>query len=164
MPRIIIITGASRGLGLALAKKFVDLGNTVFGISRTRRYWPAAKKAVPSGRFKLFVGDITSEKTVKTLLAGIKRRAGRIDILINNAGYCAPLAPVEKVSLKEFREHFKQNLDSAFLMCKYAIPTPQIYYRQRRIPPLFSGACPLSSISTRSLNPALRAAANPLPL
>jgi len=122
MPRIIVITGASRGLGLALARKFVDLGDTVFGISRTRRSWPAAKQAVPSDHFKLLSGDITSEKTVKALLAGIKRRAGRIDILINNAGYCAPLAPVEKVSLQEFREHFKQNLDSAFLMCKYAIP------------------------------------------
>jgi NAD(P)-dependent dehydrogenase (short-subunit alcohol dehydrogenase family) len=122
MKRIIVITGASRGLGLALAKRFVDLGDTVFGISRTRKYWSAAKKAVPSDRFKLLSGDITSEKTVKTLLAGIKRRAGRIDILINNAGYCAPLAPLEEVSLKEFREHFKQNLDTAFLMCKYAIP------------------------------------------
>ena len=122
MNRIIVITGASRGLGLALAKQFVDLGDTVFGISRTRKYWPVAKQAVPSDHFKLLAGDITSEKTVKTLLAGIKRRAGRIDILINNVGYCAPLAPVEKISLKEFRKHFKQNLDTAFLMCKYAIP------------------------------------------
>ncbi len=122
MNRIIVITGASRGLGLALAGKFVDLGDTVFGISRTRRYWPAAQKTVPSGHFKLLVGDITSEETVKALLAGIKRRAGRIDILINNAGYCTPLASVEKVSLKEFREHFKQNLDTAFLVCKHAIP------------------------------------------
>jgi NAD(P)-dependent dehydrogenase (short-subunit alcohol dehydrogenase family) len=122
MPRIIVITGASRGLGLALARKFVDLGDTVFGISRTRRHWPVARKAVPSGHFKLLACDITSEKRVKALLAGIKRRSGRIDILINNAGYCAPLAPVEKIPLKEFREHFKQNLDSAFLMCKYTIP------------------------------------------
>ena len=122
MKRTVVITGASRGLGLALAKQFIELGDTVFGISRTRKYWPAAKKAVPSDRFKLLSGDITSEKTVKTLLARIKRRTGRIDILINNAGYCAPLAPVEKVSLKEFREHFKQNLDTAFLMCKYAVP------------------------------------------
>jgi NAD(P)-dependent dehydrogenase (short-subunit alcohol dehydrogenase family) len=122
MNRIIVITGASRGLGLALAKKFVDSGDTVFGVSRTRKYWPAAKKAIPAGHFKLIAGDITSEKTVKTLLAGIKRRAGRIDILINNAGYCAPLATVENISLREFREHFRQNLDTAFLMCKYSIP------------------------------------------
>ncbi|MEI7750961.1 MAG: SDR family oxidoreductase [Candidatus Omnitrophota bacterium] len=122
MNRIIVITGASRGLGLALARKFVDLGDTVFGISRTRKNWPSAKKAVPSNHFKLLVGDITSEKKVKALLAGIKRRFGRIDILINNAGYCAPLAPIEEVTLKEFREHFKQNLETAFLMCKNAIP------------------------------------------
>ena len=122
MNRIIVITGASRGLGLALAKRFVASGDTVFGISRTRKYWSAAKKAVPADHFKLLAGDITSEKTVKALLAEIKRRAGRIDILINNAGYCAPLARVEKISLKEFREHFRQNLDTTFLMCKYAIP------------------------------------------
>ncbi len=122
MGRIVVITGASRGLGLALDKQFVDLGDTVFGISRTRKYWPSAKKAVPSARFKLLAGNITSEEKVKALLAGIKRRAGRIDILINNAGYCAPLAPIEEVSLKEFREHFKQNLDTIFLMCKHAIP------------------------------------------
>lgn len=122
MNRTVVITGASRGLGLALVKQFVASGDTVYGISRTRKYWPAAKKAVPSGHFNLLAGDITSEKKVKALLAGIKRRAGAIDILINNAGYCAPLAPVEKVSLEEFKEHFKQNLDTAFLMCKYAIP------------------------------------------
>ena len=125
MNRMIVVTGASRGLGLALAKQFIDSGDTVFGISRTRKYWPAAKKAVPSDHFKLLAGDITSERTVKTLLAGIKRRAGWIDILINNAGYCAPLAAVENVSLQEFREHFRQNLDTAFLMCKYAIPIMQ---------------------------------------
>ncbi len=122
MRKIIVITGASRGLGLALTKRFLDAGDTVFGISRTRKYWPAARQAVSSDRFKLLAGDITSEKTVKTLLAGIKRRAGRIDILINNAGYCAPPANVETISLQEFRKHFVQNLETMFLMCKHAIP------------------------------------------
>jgi len=120
--RTVVITGASRGLGLALAKQFLASGDKVFGISRTRKYWPAAKKSVHSNRFKLLSGDITSEKTVKKLLAGIKRNAGAINILINNAGYWTPIANVEKIPLKEFREHFKQNLETAFLMCKYAIP------------------------------------------
>lgn len=122
MNRMVMITGASRGLGLASAKQFIDAGDTVFGISRTRKYWFAAKKAIPSDLFKLFVADLTSEKKVKALLTGIMRRTGRIDLLINNAGYSAPLAPVENISLREFREHFKQNLETAFLMCKYAIP------------------------------------------
>ena len=122
MNRNIVITGAGRGLGLALAKQFIDAGDTVFGVSRTRKYWLAAKKSVPSDRFKLLIADITSEKKVKLLLAGIRKRAGRIDVLINNAGYCAPLANVEDVSLKEFQKHLTQNLETAFLMCKYAIP------------------------------------------
>lgn len=122
MPRISVITGASRGLGLALAKQFTDSGDTVFGISRTKKYWSAAKKAVPSGNFKLFCGDLTSEKKVKALIAGIHRRAGRIDILINNAGFWTPIANLEAVSLKEFREHLKQNLETVFLACKYALP------------------------------------------
>jgi 3-oxoacyl-[acyl-carrier protein] reductase len=122
MPRIIVITGASRGLGLALAKQFTDSGDTVFGISRTQKYWPAAKKAVPSENFKLFCGDLTSEKKVKALLAGIHRRAGHIDILVNNAGFWTPIANLESVSLKEFREHLKQNLETVFLTCKYALP------------------------------------------
>jgi NAD(P)-dependent dehydrogenase (short-subunit alcohol dehydrogenase family) len=105
-----------------LAKQFVALGDTVFGISRTRKYWPAAKKSLRSNHFTLLSGDLTSEQTVKSLLAVIRRKAGNIDILINNAGYSAPLAPVEKVPLQEFREYFKQNLETAFLMCKYAIP------------------------------------------
>ena len=105
-----------------MARQFTDLGDTVFGISRTRKHWPVAKKDVPSSHFKLLAGDITSEKTAKALLSRVARRAGSIDILINDAGYCAPLAPVQEISLAEFRKHFKQNLDTAFLMCKYAIP------------------------------------------
>lgn len=122
MPRIIVITGASRGLGLALAKQFTDSGDMVFGISRTKKYWPAAKKAVPSKNFQLLCKDMTSERKVKALLAGIHRRAGRIDILINNAGFWTPIANLEAVSLKEFREHLKQNLETVFLACKYALP------------------------------------------
>ncbi len=122
MNRTIVITGATRGLGLELARKFIKAGDKVFGISRTREHWTAARKSIGSGNFLLFCGDITSEKKVKELLGKIVRDAGRIDILINNAGYCGPLARVEAVSAKELTEHLAQNLLSAFLMCKYAIP------------------------------------------
>lgn len=122
MNRIVVVTGASRGLGLELARKFIKAGDKVFGISRTRRYWAAARKAIPSKDFDLIRADITSEKKVKALLAQVVRRARRIDVLINNAGYCGPLAKVEMTSAEEFSKHLKQNLVSAFLMCKCAIP------------------------------------------
>ena len=89
MNRTIVITGATRGLGLELARKFIKAGDKVFGISRTREHWTAARKSIGSGNFLLFCGDITSEKKVKELLGKIVRDAGRIDILINNAGITA---------------------------------------------------------------------------
>ena len=122
MNRVIVISGASRGLGLALAKKFVDAGDMVFGISRTRKYWPAAKKAVPSGHFKLIAGDITSEKTVKTLLAGIKRRAGRIDILINNAGAGRAGGTIVDQEEADWDWTFNICLKNAWLFMKQVLP------------------------------------------
>ncbi len=122
MNRVVVITGASRGLGLELARKFIKAGDKVFGISRTRKHWAAARRSVGSKNFELSCGDMTSEKKVRELLTKIARRARRIDILVNNAGYCGPLARIEKIFPAELMEHLKQNLLSAFLMCKYAIP------------------------------------------
>ena len=122
MNRVVVITGASRGLGLELARKFVNAGDKVFGISKTRKHWAAARKAVGSKDFELLCGDVTSEKKVKELLTKIFRHSHRIDVLINNAGYCGPLTRIEETPAEELTEHLKQNLVSAFLMCKYAIP------------------------------------------
>lgn len=122
MNRVVVITGASRGLGLELAKRFIDAGDKVFGISRTLKHHAEARAFVASPDFKLFAGDLTSEKGVRAFLAKIKRQAGKIHILINNAGFCGPLTRVEDLSLKEFRRHMTQNLDTAFLMCKFALP------------------------------------------
>lgn len=122
MSRVVVITGASRGLGLELAKKFTSDGDRIYGISRTKTHWPSAKAAVPSGDFKLLKADISSEKDVRALTAKIGKEAGHIDLLINNAGYCGPLTRVEDASAKELRAHLEQNLVSAFLMCKHAIP------------------------------------------
>lgn len=120
MKQIVVITGVCGGLGLELAKKFVQSGDTVFGIDLKKKQ--TVCDAVGSSKFKLLTADLTSEKSVKTVLAGIRKRAGKIDLLINNAGYCGPLTRVEDLSLKEFRKHMKCNLLASFLMCKYALP------------------------------------------
>lgn len=123
MNRVVVITGASRGLGLELSRKFIEAGDTVFGISRTRKYWPAARRKLASKKFILLCGDLTSEKVANKFLSAIIRKFRRIDILINNAGFCGPLSRVEVLSAKTLNSHLSQNLLSAFLMCKYAIPT-----------------------------------------
>ena len=71
MDNTVVITGASRGLGLELAKKFIAGGDTVYGVSRTRKHWPGAKKAEPSPKFKLLQADLTKEKDAKAVLAKV---------------------------------------------------------------------------------------------
>lgn len=120
MNRIVVVTGASGGLGLALIKKFLESGDAVFGIDIKKNKLLQGLAAFP--KFRFIKGNLVSEQSVKTLLSKIRKQTKRIDLLINNAGYCGPLTRVEDISLGDFRKHMKCNLLSAFLMCKHAIP------------------------------------------
>lgn len=130
MKQVVLITGATSGLGLSLAKRFVARGDRVFGVSKTKKHWRRAEREIGNPRdFHLFQIDVSSEPSVRSLFPQIRSKAGRLDILINNAGYGGALRRIEKESLQEFQNHLSQNLISVFLMCKYALP---IFQRQKR--------------------------------
>lgn len=127
--RIVVITGAATGLGLSLAKQFLDHGDAVFGVTLTKRHWPKAKKLLSHrSRFFLDQADVTQESEVKHFVNSLQKRAGRIDILINNAGYAGRTARIEEETLEEFEKNITSNLTSTFLMCKYTVP---IFRRQQ---------------------------------
>ena len=129
MNRTIFITGASTGLGLSLSKGFMEAGDTVIGITKTKRHWPKALKQVNSNsKFKLICADLTKEKAVAALVKKIQKAFPKIDILINNAGYIDHVSRVEKTSAREFKNNFEINLFSAFLMCKTVLP---IFIKQK---------------------------------
>ena len=107
---IAVITGTSRGLGLALANKFSAAGWQVHGISRATL-------------------DLTSETQIKNFVCGFQKKEKRIDLLINNAGYGGKLLRVEETSLTEYRKLLDGNLLSAFLMCKYFVP---VFRKQKK--------------------------------
>ena len=120
---VIVITGASSGLGLGLSKKFLEQGNSVFGVSRTKRHWKTAVLEVDhSDHFFLRAVDLTKESAVRRFVQSVQKKAGRIDLVINCAGYGGQLATVEQLSLAEFQKHLVHNLLSTFLVCKYTIP------------------------------------------
>lgn len=123
MDRVVIITGASRGLGLHLVCKFLENGDMVFGVTRTKESWSEAKRSVRnSNQLFLYQVDLTSEKKVSAFLKTVIKRKGRIDILINNAGYGGKVERVEAITGSEFQRHLNTNLLSQFYMCKHAIP------------------------------------------
>ncbi len=123
--RIVVISGASSGLGLNLAGQFLKAGDTVYGVTQTRSHWPSAKERLSDypDQFFLFRADCSRETAVKRFITTVQKKAGRLDILINNAGYANPPVRTEDESAREFTKNFTGNLLSAFLMSKYALPT-----------------------------------------
>lgn len=123
MDKIVVITGASSGLGLSLTKRFLVDQDCVFGVSKTRRHWKTALSELREGKqFSLFQLDVTKENSVKRFIHSVLKKSGKIDIIINNAGYGGTLKNVEDLSGSEVLKHFTQNLLSAFVVSKFVIP------------------------------------------
>jgi NAD(P)-dependent dehydrogenase (short-subunit alcohol dehydrogenase family) len=123
MNQVVVLTGASRGLGLHLARKLTQRGDRVFGVSKTKSAWVSARKFVDNEKsFSLFQVDATNEKEVQSFISSVVEAAKQIDILINNAGTIIPLTRVEDVSLSDFQAQLSENLTSQFLFCKHALP------------------------------------------
>jgi 3-oxoacyl-[acyl-carrier protein] reductase len=109
--QVALVTGASRGLGRFLAEHLKHLGATVVGFSRT----------LPEGdtTFRHLALDVTDERAVTTVIGGVVREYGRIDVVINNAGVAAmnhslltPAATVERL--------LRTNFTGAFLVSREA--------------------------------------------
>lgn len=128
--RIIVISGASTGLGLSLASRFLKAEDTVYGVTRTRNHWDLAKKNLSnhSSSFFLYQLDCSREAEVKQFFSTVRKQAGKIDLLVNNAGYANRPVRFEKETLKEFEKNLSDNLISTFLMCKHALP---IFLKQK---------------------------------
>lgn len=102
--KIVVITGGTKGLGLALAQVMQRRGALVVISSRS-----AAGVKVPIGMLAI-PGDVTKEKEMLELAQKAKARFGRIDLWINNAGIWMPQASVRKLDLKRVRDMLEVNL------------------------------------------------------
>jgi short-subunit dehydrogenase len=102
MKKVILVTGASSGLGLATAKALQAQGHTVYGTSRDL-------KKIKNAEFKPLAMDVTDDASVKAAVDAIIKAEGKIDVLVNNAGngITGPLyaMPVD-VAKKQFEVNF----------------------------------------------------------
>ncbi len=122
--RVILITGASRGLGRALALACAGEGaNLVINSRSESSLRPVAEEAEGSGAEVLAVAaDVSVRAEVEKLVDGAVRRFGRIDVLVNNAGLLGPRVTIEEYPEDEWRRVIDANLTAPFLLSKAAIP------------------------------------------
>jgi NAD(P)-dependent dehydrogenase (short-subunit alcohol dehydrogenase family) len=118
-----LITGASRGLGRAMAVALGEAKATVALVSRDKDQMDTTAQAVRAagGTAHTFKADVTDEQQVLRLAGAVEEEFGKIQILINNAGINVR-KPVTDFTLEEWRRVLDTNLTGAFLMCRSFVP------------------------------------------
>ena len=118
--KIVVVTGASAGLGLAFARILVDKRAQVFGLSRRREILEAIRDELGE-RFHPLPCDVTDEVQVKMAFEAIEREAGRHDVLINNAGL-GKFGPVDGFPSEHWTVQMETNLSGVFRCTREAVP------------------------------------------
>jgi NAD(P)-dependent dehydrogenase (short-subunit alcohol dehydrogenase family) len=113
-PKVALVTGASSGFGQATAARLSAQGFLVFGTSRAPLHNEASS-------FELLPLDVSSETSVQACVQTILGRTGRIDLLVNNAGF-AQGGAIEETSLEDARAQFETNVFGVLRMLKAVLP------------------------------------------
>jgi 3-oxoacyl-[acyl-carrier protein] reductase len=121
-----IVTGGSRGLGLAAAHALIAEGANVIVCARGADALAQAKanlqkSAVSGARAATVVADVSTEAGVRAVVDGAVAEFGRLDVVINNVG-TAKGADLEATTDAEWQEAFDQTLFPAIRMSRYAVP------------------------------------------
>jgi NAD(P)-dependent dehydrogenase (short-subunit alcohol dehydrogenase family) len=113
--RVALVTGASSGIGEATAQQLAAAGYKVYGTSR--RGAQAGKRS-----FEMLPLDVTSDESVEAVVSQVMRRDGRIDVLVNNAGFGVAPAGAEESSLDQARSIFETNFFGLIRMTRAVVP------------------------------------------
>jgi NAD(P)-dependent dehydrogenase (short-subunit alcohol dehydrogenase family) len=124
--KVVIVTGGSKGIGLGCVRVFVEEGgsNVVFCARNAAegKTVEAEVNARGPGRASFVRCDVSNVDDVRALIDGAVQTHGRIDCLINNAGWHPPAQSIDDVSVQDFRDLIDLNLVSIFAACKFALP------------------------------------------
>ncbi|MCA9173244.1 MAG: glucose 1-dehydrogenase [Planctomycetales bacterium] len=119
-----VVTGGSKGLGLAMAAGLASAGADVMLVSRHAEEADAAAKSVAEefGRRAIgYAADVADADAVTAMVAEANAQLGKIDILINNAGINIR-GPIDELTYEEFRRVQAINVDGVWLCCRAVVP------------------------------------------
>src|SRR5215468_10603846 len=114
--KVVLITGASSGVGQSTARLLSQKGYRVFGTTRN----PASAEAIPT--VEMLALDVRSDDSVAACVKAVANEAGRIDVLVNNAAYELAGA-LEEISLDEAKAQFETNFFGVVRMVKAVLPS-----------------------------------------
>jgi len=118
--KVVLVTGGSRGIGLAIARRLGDEGARLVLVARKGSALSKAAKEVP-GSPVVLKADVTQARQVQRLFKVVERQLGQLDILINNAGVFT-YKPFVSTSLEDWRRNIDTNLTALFLCTHSALP------------------------------------------
>ena len=122
--RVAIITGASKGIGRALALRFGREGARVICAARSADLVKETTAEVnkAGNRAIAFTGDLAQEDDVRRLVAAGLEAFGKIDALVNNAGDGGPTKPVQDYTVEDWRYTIDSCLTSSYLCIRFVVP------------------------------------------
>jgi len=131
--KVVIVTGGSSGIGKGCAQEFVKAGARVVVCCNNEEQGAAVATALrtsaePPADATFIYCDVRKHEHIQNLIDDTISTYGRIDCLINNAGWHPPHKPIDEFSVEEFHDLINLNLVSVFTACKIALP----YLRQTR--------------------------------
>lgn len=118
-----LVTGATRGIGLAIARALAAEGCSLLLTGRDEKTLKKVSRELLSLKVRVFAQtcDVRDPHSVDGLFRAIRRESPRLDILINNAGIAQPNLPVEKLPFPIWKDVFATNVDGTFLITQAAL-------------------------------------------
>lgn len=119
--KVVVITGATSGIGRATSERFADKGATVILVGRNvENGTDIAESLVSEGYKAEFIKcDVSNEIECEALASVVKEKYGKVDVLFNNAGIMLNSKEIERLPEEEWHQTFATNLDSIFYVTKY---------------------------------------------
>jgi NAD(P)-dependent dehydrogenase (short-subunit alcohol dehydrogenase family) len=123
--KVVIVTGGSKGIGKGCVHAFVGAGARVVFCARNASEGRAVESelnALGPGQASFIHCDVAKSDEIKNLIDATVSMHGRLDCLINNAGWHPPHKSIDEFSVQDFRDLLESNMVSVFAGCKFALP------------------------------------------
>lgn len=127
--KVAIVSGAGGGIGSAICHRLALEGASIICVDINENTLNETVHSINSnnGKSIALARDVSEEQTAEMAVQLATEKLGGLDILVNNAVYDLPLAPLTEISLEDWRRTMDVNLNSAFLMSKHCIPKMDEY-------------------------------------